>query len=236
MVWRSVRAGGDTKTRKSRRTLELPQRRVDALLVHREKQGEKGEIRQRAGEWWQDTDLVFASRTGTELDAANVRRAFRKVTAAAGLNPADWTPRELRHSFVSLLSDAGVPVEKIARLVGHIGTTTTETVYRHQIRPVVTGGAEVMDQLFPGGMAMLGYSVTKGHDSGSVVMASDLVGRTGFEPVTSSVSGKRAPAAPTARDVRFASYDGQLCASRRDYQKFAPHADRAFRGQAVFHP
>ena len=96
-----------------------------------------------------DTGLVFASQTGTELDAANVRRAFRKITAAAGLNPADWTPRELRHSFVSLLSDAGVPVEKIARLVGHIGTSTTETVYRHQIRPVVAGGAEVVDQLFP---------------------------------------------------------------------------------------
>jgi hypothetical protein len=47
-------------------------------------------------------------------------------------------------------SDAGVPVEKIARLVGHTGTTTTETVYRKQIRPVITGGAEVMDQLFPG--------------------------------------------------------------------------------------
>jgi hypothetical protein len=29
------------------------------------------------------------------------------------------------------------------------GTATTETVYRHQIRPVVTGGAAVMDQLFP---------------------------------------------------------------------------------------
>ncbi|MGA9832637.1 MAG: hypothetical protein WBQ71_16085 [Trebonia sp.] len=52
---------------------------------------------------------MFASRTGTELDGANVRRAFRKVTAAAGLNPTDWTPRELRHSFVSLLSAAGVP-------------------------------------------------------------------------------------------------------------------------------
>jgi integrase len=47
MVWRSVRAGGDTKTRKSRRTLELPQRCVDALLAHREKQGE---IRQHVGE------------------------------------------------------------------------------------------------------------------------------------------------------------------------------------------
>jgi hypothetical protein len=25
--------------------------------------------------------------------------------------------------------------------------------------------------------------------------------------------------------VRSAGYDGQLCASRRDYQKFAAHAD-----------
>jgi hypothetical protein len=33
--------------------------------------------------------------------------------------------------------------------VGHTGTTTTETVYRKQIRPVVIGGAEVMDSLFP---------------------------------------------------------------------------------------
>ena len=31
MVWRSVRAGGETKTRKSRRTLKLPQRCVDVL-------------------------------------------------------------------------------------------------------------------------------------------------------------------------------------------------------------
>ena len=35
----------------------------------------------------------------------------------------------------------------------------------------------------------VGYSTTKGHDFRPVVMASDLVGRTGFEPVTSSESG-----------------------------------------------
>ena len=45
-------------------------------------------------------------------------------------------------------SDAGVTIEKIARLVGHTGTTTTETVYRKQIRPVVVGGGGVMDSLF----------------------------------------------------------------------------------------
>ena len=139
-------SGGDTKTRKSRRTLELPRRCVETLCLHRDHQNQ---ARRLAGTKWQDNDLVFASGVGTELDAANVRRSFRKVIAAAGLNPGEWTPRELRHSFVSLLSDAGVPVEKIARLVGHGGTATTELVYRKQIRPVVTGGAEVMDELFP---------------------------------------------------------------------------------------
>jgi integrase len=119
---------------------------VEALRLHHQRQDQ---IRNRVGDRWRDNDLVFASRVGTPLDAGNVRRAFRKVTAAAGLDPADWTPRELRHSFVSLLSDAGVPIEKIARLVGHTGTATTELVYCKQIRPVVTGGAQVMDSLFP---------------------------------------------------------------------------------------
>jgi integrase len=146
MVWRSVRAGGDTKTRKSRRTLELPQRCADALRLHQDQQTQ---LRKVTAGTWQDNDLVFASLRGTALDAANVRRSFRKVTRAAGLNPADWTPRELRHSFVSLMSDAGVPIEQISRLVGHSGTNTTETVYRKQIRPVITGGADVMDRLFP---------------------------------------------------------------------------------------
>ena len=34
-VWRSVRQGGDTKTRKSRRTLALPARCVEALRKQR---------------------------------------------------------------------------------------------------------------------------------------------------------------------------------------------------------
>lgn len=57
-------------------------------------------------------------------------------------------PRELRHSFVSLLSDDGMPIEQISRLVGHSGTSVTELVYRHQIRPVVEDGATAMDRIF----------------------------------------------------------------------------------------
>ena len=74
-----------------------------------------------AGSRWDDPASSSPPRVGTPLDAANVRRGFRRIAAAAGLNAAEWTPRELRHSFVSLLSDKGVPIEQIARLVGHTG-------------------------------------------------------------------------------------------------------------------
>jgi integrase len=143
-VWRSERYGGDTKTEKSRRTLALPQRCVEALRQHRTLQARD---RLRAGELWHDHGLVFASRIGTPLTANNVIRAFRVVTKKAGLGE-DWVPREMRHTFVSVLSANGVPVESIALLVGHDRTATTESVYRHEIRPALTPGAEVMDKIF----------------------------------------------------------------------------------------
>jgi hypothetical protein len=40
-----------------------------------------------------------------------------------------------------------VPVEEIARLTGHSDSRTIETVYRHELRPVIRSGAGVMDRL-----------------------------------------------------------------------------------------
>ncbi len=48
---------------------------------------------------------------------------------------------------MSLVSAACVPIEEIARLAGHNRTATTELVYRHELRPVITIGAEVMDRI-----------------------------------------------------------------------------------------
>ncbi|GHE66579.1 hypothetical protein GCM10018782_45640 [Streptomyces griseoaurantiacus] len=98
---------------------------------------------------WEEHGLVFFSAVGKPLDAANVRRAFRQALRDVdGIDADEWTPRELRHSFVSLLSDRGVPLEVISRLVGHSGTAVTEEVYRKQIRPVIQTGAVVMDGIF----------------------------------------------------------------------------------------
>jgi integrase len=105
--------------------------------------------RAEAGGRWQENGLVFASKLGTPLDPSHVRRDLRlAIREAPGIYPAEWTPRELRHSFVSLLSDAGLSLDEISRLVGHSSTAVTELVYRHQIRPVLEVGAVAMDRIF----------------------------------------------------------------------------------------
>ena len=143
-VWRSVRVHGDTKTERSRRTLALPAAAVQALSAW---SGSQAGEQLAAGDDWQDTGLVFTTHHGAALDAANVRKMFKRVCTQAGIGDG-WTPRELRTSFVSLLSHQGVSIEEIARLAGHASTRTTEVVYRRELRPVITTGAEIMDELF----------------------------------------------------------------------------------------
>ncbi|MFD3572769.1 tyrosine-type recombinase/integrase [Streptomyces sp. NPDC058644] len=153
-MWRSVRKHGETKTRKSRRTIALPKMVVEVLEEHMRWQKQE---RASQGKDWSPSGLVFTTRSGEPLDAANVRRDFRAIVAKAAkmpgieLKPHEWTTRETRTSFVSLLSDHGVPLETIALLVGHTSQTTTEVVYRKQLRPVITKGAEAMDVIFAGG-------------------------------------------------------------------------------------
>jgi integrase len=146
-VWRSTRAHGDVKTVKSRRTLEIAPQAVEAL---RRRQTQQERDRGQARELWHETGLVFTTSIGTELDSHNIRRSMRRLTKAAGLGES-WTPRELRHTFVSIASEAGVPIEEIAALAGHSTTRTTELVYRKELRPVLRTGATVMGELLAAG-------------------------------------------------------------------------------------
>lgn len=90
---------------------------------------------------------MFTTHRGAALDASNVRKMFKRICKAAGIGDG-WTPCELRTSFVSVMSHRGVSIEEIARLAGHASTRTTEVVYRRERRPVITTGAEMMDEVF----------------------------------------------------------------------------------------
>ena len=141
-IWRSVRKGGDTKTKLSRRTLALPEVVVSVLKCWKE---EQSTFHKRNN--YPSPTLVFGTRENKVKGAREVRRRFKLELAKAGL-PQNWTPRELRHSFASLMSLNGARLEEISRIMGHSDLSTTEGVYRHELRPVLTEGAEALGELF----------------------------------------------------------------------------------------
>ena len=143
-VYRSVRRTGETKTEKSRRVFQIPEIAIEAL---RELVLKQAAYRAKAGTAWKENNLVFCTSLGGPMYATDVRMGFKRITEKAALG-RDWTPRELRHTFVSLLSDSGVPIEQIADAVGHSSTRTTEVVYRHQLRPVTRTAAIALGPLF----------------------------------------------------------------------------------------
>jgi integrase len=143
-VYRSVRHTGETKTEKSRRVFQIPEIAVQAL---RDLVLKQAAARAKAGSAWKESNLVFCTNLGGPMYATDVRMEFKRITEKAGIG-RDWTPRELRHTFVSLLSDSGVPIEQIADAVGHSSTRTTEVVYRHQLRPVTRTAAVALGPLF----------------------------------------------------------------------------------------
>jgi integrase len=87
----------------------------------------------------------WGANAGAKSYNSGMAGASRRGYGRAG---ARWVPKELRTSFVSMMSYQGVPVEEIARLAGHASSRTTEVIYRRELRPVITTGAEVMDQIF----------------------------------------------------------------------------------------
>ena len=84
-----------------------------------------------------------AVRKTTKQPEARPEAADQGGTGA----PRASHPRELRHSFVSILSAHDVRLEDISDLVGHSSTSVTETVYRHEIRPALAKGATAMSRI-----------------------------------------------------------------------------------------
>jgi integrase len=134
----------DLKTERSRRTLEMPAAVASMLAAQRRDQAA---ARLRAEAAYADHGLVLARDDGRPCWPVTVRAQFRRLCKAAGLGEG-WHPHEQRHTFVSVLSHAGVNIEQIADAAGHINSNVTKSVYRHQIADKVSVAAKVMDATF----------------------------------------------------------------------------------------
>ena len=97
----------DLKTERSKRTLVMPAAVASMLAALRRDQAA---LRLRAGSAYQDHGLVFPGGDGRPCWPETARQRFRGLCEKAGLGE-DWHPHEQRHTFVSVLSDAGVDID-----------------------------------------------------------------------------------------------------------------------------
>ena len=131
------------KTSRSRRSLDAPPAVMEALAAHRLRQVAD---RLETGPLWSNPDdLVFTTTVGTPIAPSNLRRSFAKLTVDAGLGA--WHPHELRHSAASIMSASGLPLERVADILGHDGTRMTALVYRHAVSPTIDGARVMGDAL-----------------------------------------------------------------------------------------
>ncbi len=132
----------ETKTQKSRRTLNLPQVAISALLRHRAKQEQE---RQFAGERWRETAYLFTTTVGTALDGSTVTHRFQAALKRAGLRRMRF--HDLRHSAASLLLAQGVHPKVVQEIGGWSNIQIVLNTYSHLIPALKSEAAAKMDEI-----------------------------------------------------------------------------------------
>lgn len=145
------RVGGEfarrtTKSKASKRTVNLPPSLTAALKSHKARQNVD---RLRLGDKWRtDHDYVFRTDTGNPFDGGNINKYTQAALAQAGLPPLTF--HELRHSAASLLAAQGQDEHAIMRLLGHTDIRLTKNRYTHQFAAGRLKLATAMESILSG--------------------------------------------------------------------------------------
>jgi integrase len=98
--------------------------------------------------------FVFPPATGQDgpMRHLTVETAFRRCVKAAGL-PDHFTPHSLRHSYASLLLQAGVSPAYVQEQLGHASIELTVGTYGRWLRKKAEGAVDQLDEPADGGAA-----------------------------------------------------------------------------------
>jgi integrase len=131
---------GEPKTKKSRRTVRLTPRAVEALKSHRARQADE---KRRTGSLYQDQGLVFASESGSLINPSNLRqRSFVPLLKRADLPKITF--HDLRHTCASLLFQKNIHPKLAQDLLGHASVAITLDTYSHMLPGM---GSEAADAI-----------------------------------------------------------------------------------------
>jgi integrase len=120
---------GMLKTAAARRDLPLLPIAQEVLEIRGQAQvAERAEL----GRAWQDTGLVFTTRTGRPIEPRNLVRSFHRICTAHGLRAIKV--HHLRHTTATLLKNLRVPARDAQLILGHSRLAVTLEIYTHEDR------------------------------------------------------------------------------------------------------
>jgi integrase len=117
------------KTKKSRRTISIPQSLVDALK----------ELKKDSS-----SDLVFATPTGTPVGHVPLLRDLRRTLKKVGLPRLRF--HDLRHCHATLLLQQGVHPKIVSERLGHSNIAMTMDTYSHVIPGMQTTAMDDLEK------------------------------------------------------------------------------------------
>jgi len=113
------------KRSRSRRLLKIPPELMPEIKSQKKKQS----ISKLAlGEAYHDTGFVCTMPEGDVITPSDLSGEAKKLILAAGIDPRIHL-HDLRHSYATLLRQAGVAIETISELLGHSDVKTTYEFY-----------------------------------------------------------------------------------------------------------
>jgi integrase len=132
----------EPKTAQSARTIPLPKSVTRALVEHRKAQAEQ---KLKAGEKYENHDLVFTGPKGHAIQLRNlVNRHFKPILRAAKL-PEDIRLYDLRHTCATLLLAQGEHPKVVSERLGHASVTLTLDTYSHVLPTMQQQAAERLE-------------------------------------------------------------------------------------------
>ncbi|WP_289137757.1 tyrosine recombinase XerC [uncultured Brevibacillus sp.] len=116
----------EPKTPKSRRTLYIVDEVYDVLVKHKEWQ-----VKRKAflGDLYHDSGYVFVRDDGKPYRVNSVSEHFLDFLRKHGLPKIRL--HDLRHTFASVMYEAGVDLKAISEMMGHSDIGTTSRIYTH---------------------------------------------------------------------------------------------------------
>jgi len=147
IVYASAQQIQTPKTATAQRAVKLSSDVVAALRAHRT----AWLAHKQAVPTWQETDLIFCTRSGGQLNPNNIARAYEALVKRADVRRIRF--HALRHMHATWLLQSGQPVKVVSERLGHAKVSITLDTYAAVLSAMQDRAVAALDALLGVGQA-----------------------------------------------------------------------------------